>query len=161
MVSKPSGELGESECPFCDIVQIELEFLALLVGSAVLLLFLLFFFLCFLVTFGKKCCDGLVFLVSEELGHGLSVEEHDVAVVFCTPAAVASETILVRLPDHGFSAECPSEGHVVVTALCKVGHFFRVDVHEGDVHVVPSSVCLICGEKIVAVRTPFEVYVAI
>ena len=74
---------------------------------------------------------------------------------------MASVAVLVRLPCHGVALEGPFEIAVGVSALGQVGDLSRFDVDEGDVGIVPSSVCLIEGEQIFAVRAPFEALVSV
>ncbi len=95
MVAESSGEACESEYSISPVCKVELEFLALLGCCAVLLLVFLLFFGCLLVFSGEKFCDFIVFLLSEEFAHCLRVEEHDIYVIFCAPAAVASVTVSV------------------------------------------------------------------
>ena len=70
-------------------------------------------------------------------------------------------SVLVGLPYHCLAAESPAEGAVIVSALSQVSNFFSVNVNESDVAVVPSAFSLVRGQKIMAVRTPFERNVAV
>ena len=109
MVAETSGKSCEPVDSVSPVLQVELEFFDFLRGCAVFL-FLFLLLLCGLLLFSvQKFGHLIILLVPEELRHGLSVEEHDIDVIFRAPAAVASVTVLVRLPDHGFPAECPSE----------------------------------------------------
>ena len=109
MVAETSGKSCEPVDSVSPVLQVELEFFDFLRGCAVFL-FLFLLLLCGLLLFSvQKFCHFIVLLVPEELCHGLSVEEHDIDVIFRAPAAVASVAVLVGLPDHGFSAESPSE----------------------------------------------------
>ncbi len=117
--------------------------------------FLFLFLLCLVV-------ERAFLLSHAETLVGVEVEEHDVGIVFRSPAAMAAIAGAVAHEEHGLAAEHPLAVAVVVAAVGEVGYLLAsVGRHEGYVAVVPSSIAYVVGEQPLAVWAPLEPQVAI
>ncbi len=106
--------------------------------------------------------EGALLLAHAEALVGVEVEEHDVGVVFGSPAAVAAVAGAVALEEHGFAAHHPSAVAVVVTAVGEVGDLLTtVGGHQRDVAVIPSALTDVVGQEPTAVGAPLEPEVAV
>ena len=138
MVSQSAGESCKLYNPVFSVIKVQNKlFLLFLYFGAVLL-----FLLALLISLHHPV-EFPVFLVLEELGICLSVEEHYINVSLCAPAAVATVSVLVRCPGHSLALESPSESAVSISAFGEVGDFSALNVDHSHIFVVPAAVSLV------------------
>ena len=134
--------------------------LLLLFVSLFLSLFLLFVFLLLLIVL-VGVSQFYLFLAHVEAVVGVQVEEHDVGVVFSSPASVTAVTGSVALEEHCLAVEHPFAVAVAVARIGQVVNLFAVSLYQRNILVVPAAVADIGGEKPFAVWRPFETDVSI
>ena len=132
-----------------------LLFVSLLFSLFLLLVFLLLLF----VLVGVS--QFYLFLAHVEAVVGVQVEEHDVGIVFCSPASMTAVAGSVALEEHCLAVEHPFAVAVAVAGIGQVVNLFAVSLYQRNILVVPAAVADIGRKKPFAVWRPFETDVSI
>ena len=153
MVAKSTGLRSEANNTVLPVFKIHFKFFHFLdLGSIFLIIFLVL---------GEKFINLPLVFVFDEVQIGLVIEEHDIDVSFCTPAAVTAVSGLIAFPGHRLAAKSPAESNVRITAFSKVGEFSAFNINHCDIFIVHASAALVSGQEKAAVRTPFKIEVTI
>ena len=111
-----------------------LLFVSLLFSLFLLLVFLLLLF----VLVGVS--QFYLFLAHVEAVVGVQVEEHDVGIVFSSPASMTAVAGSVALEEHCLAVEHPFAVAVAVAGIGQVVNLFAVSLYQRNILVVPAAV---------------------
>ena len=111
-----------------------LLFVSLLFSLFLLLVFLLLLF----VLVGVS--QFYFFLAHVEAVVGIQVEEHDVGIVFCSPASMTAVAGSVALEEHCLAVEHPFAVAVAVAGIGQVVNLLAVSLYQCNILVVPAAV---------------------